>query len=865
MTSSLPMGRSFNALLAGLVWLLVGLGGEYRAGVDRVRADALLHDRALRFLGDKRAALDSVLNATMFLNSGLVAYVQAHPRLDARTAKSMLRTLYVQGHILRNIGLAPGNRLTYVYPQRGNERAIGLYYPDLPNQWPAVQRAIRDHAPRLAGPVRLKQGGIRFIYRVPVFLDPSGRYWGLLSTVINAEGLYASARIRPDIDGMQVALRGRDGSGPNGPEFFGALGLFGTDALRAPIHTPGGSWEIAVRPIGGWRAAESASWVRLAAWLLGGVLALTLYQFLRMRAARVFAQEALAQGNARLKALFDLSPFGIVLTDVQGRFTEWNGALCNMLGGSPDGRALRNIESRFSRHLLPGEEPARGGAAAARPLRQPWNVECARADGAAITLRIHGIEIPHDGPQRPQWYIVEDITEAKAAEQEIRRLAFYDPLTLLPNRRLLLDRLHHALDAGARRASFGALLFVDLDDFKTLNDTLGHNAGDELLVQVAQRITSCLRSGDTAARLGGDEFVIMIEDLATDAAEAASMATSGAEEILAALNIPYRIAGQDRHSGASIGVKLFQANREPVEELLRHADLAMYQAKSSGRNAIRFFDPRMQSIVSRNAAMLEELRDAVQGRAFALYLQPQVDGAMRCTGAEVLLRWIHPTQGVRLPDEFIRIAEDSGMILSLGRWVLEQSCILLAEWRTTPEFAALTLSVNISARQLQHPDFVDQVRGALDASGADPSRLRLELTESAMMDAMEDAIAKMAALRRMGVRFSLDDFGTGHSSLAYLKRLPLDALKIDRSFVDGLPHDTNDTAIVRTIIALARSLELELVAEGVESDEQFDFLSSSGCHTYQGYLIDHPIPIPEFHRRAARTCYPRMRRGGAVA
>ncbi len=859
------MGRSFNALLAALVWLLVGLGGEYRAGVDQVRAEAVLHDRALRFLEDKRAALDGVLNATMFLNSGLVAYVQAHPKLNAHTARSMLRTLYIQGHILRNIGLAPDNHLTYVYPETGNERAIGLYYPDVPDQWPAVQRAIRDHAPRLAGPVRLKQGGIGFIYRVPVFLDPSGHYWGLLSTVINADGLYASAGIRPTTDGMQVALRGRDGSGTDGPGFFGDPELFETDALRAPIHTPGGSWEIAVRPIDGWRARGATVWVRPAAWILGGALALTVYQFLRMRAARAFAQEALARGNARLKALFDRSPFGIVLTDVQGRFTEWNGALCNMLGGSPDGRAMRDMESRFSRHLLPCKVAAGNGTAMASPRHQPWNVEYARPDGAAITLRIHGIEIPQDGPEHPQWYIVEDITEAKVAEQEIRRLAFYDPLTLLPNRRLLLDRLHHALDSSARRASFGALLFVDLDDFKILNDTLGHNAGDQLLVQVAQRITSCLRTGDTAARLGGDEFVIMIEDLATDAAEAASLATSAAEEILAALNIPYRIAGQDRHSGASIGVKLFQANHEPVEELLRHADLAMYQAKSSGRNAIRFFDPQMQSIVSRNAAMLEELRDAIQARSFALYLQPQVDAAMHCTGAEVLLRWIHPTQGIRLPGEFIRIAEDSGLILPLGRWVLAQGCLLLANWRTMPEFSALTLSVNISARQLQHPDFVGQVRDALDASGADPSRLRLELTESSMMDAMEDAIAKMVALRRLGVRFSLDDFGTGHSSLAYLKRLPLDALKIDRSFIDGLPHDTNDTAIVRTIIALARSLELDLVAEGVESDEQLDFLSSLGCHTYQGYLIDRPVPIPEFNRKAAGACYPRMHSDGGMA
>ncbi len=435
-----------------------------------------------------------------------------------------------------------------------------------------------------------------------------------------------------------------------------------------------------------------------------------------------------------------------------------------------------------------------------------------------------------------------DISLRKAAEEEIKYLAFYDFLTRLPNRRLLLDRLQQTLAVSARSGRMGALLFVDLDNFKDLNDTLGHSQGDLLLRQAAQRFTACVREGDTVARLGGDEFVVMLEDLSENPQEAATQAEIVGEKILAALNQPYPLAGREYHCTSSIGITLFSGHQESVEELLKQADLAMYQAKAAGRNSLRFFDPGMQAAVTARAALEDDLRQGVQKDQFLLYYQPQVDGEGRLTGAEALMRWEHPQRGLVSPAEFIPAAEESGLILPLGHWVLETAGTQLATWAARAEMAHLTLAVNISARQFRHPDFVDQVLAVLDRTGADPQKLKLELTESLLLDDVEDVIAKMTALKAHGVGFSLDDFGTGYSSLSYLKRLPLDQLKIDRSFVRDVLTDPNDAAIARTIVALGQSLGLSVIAEGVETEEQRDFLASHGCLAYQGYLFGRPLP-----------------------
>ncbi len=438
-----------------------------------------------------------------------------------------------------------------------------------------------------------------------------------------------------------------------------------------------------------------------------------------------------------------------------------------------------------------------------------------------------------------------DITERKTAEDEIRHLAFYDPLTLLPNRRLLQDRLSLAIAGKARSARLGALLFIDLDNFKMLNDTLGHDRGDLLLQEVALRLSTCVREGDTVARLGGDEFVVMLDDLGLDVTAAATGAETVGEKILATLSHPYLLAGHGHHSTSSIGITLFGHRDASQEDLLRQADLAMYQAKAAGRNTLRFFDPAMQTAVNRRAELETELRQALVAGQIIAHFQAQVDGVGRITGAETLARWQHPQRGLVPPDEFIPLAEDTGLILPLGRTMLETACSQLVVWSRLPSYAHLTLAVNVSPRQLRQDDFVPQVLDMLDRTGADPSRLKLELTESLLMDNVEACIAKMAALRARGVGFALDDFGTGYSSLSYLKRLPLEKLKIDRSFVKDV---LNDAAIVRTVMALAQSLGLSVIAEGVETEMQRQFLVNQGCQAFQGYLFSRPVPLADFEQ-----------------
>lgn len=443
-----------------------------------------------------------------------------------------------------------------------------------------------------------------------------------------------------------------------------------------------------------------------------------------------------------------------------------------------------------------------------------------------------------------------DITERKKAEERIEALAYFDQLTGLPNRTLLRDRLRQVMRTSARNDRYSALLFIDLDNFKMLNDTLGHGVGDALLRQVGQRLKGCVREADTVARLGGDEFVVVLSCLSACEVEAASATEAVADKILVAFKQHYRIGDLTHHSTASIGVTLFRGAQIPLDDLLKQADLTMYRAKAAGRNTVRFFDPAMEIAVKEHAALEDDLRLALAGQQFELHYQAQVAGERRVTGAEVLARWHHPQRGMVSPAVFIPLAEESGLILMLGHWVLETACKQLASWAGDAGLSHLTLAVNVSAHQFRQPDFVDEVLMVLKNTGANPQLLKLELTESLLVHDVEEIIEKMFALKAKGIGFALDDFGTGYSSLSYLKRLPLDQLKIDQSFVRDVLIDPNDAAIARTIVALARSLGLGVIAEGVETLAQRDFLASAGCHAYQGYLFSRPLPQDDFVRLA---------------
>jgi diguanylate cyclase (GGDEF)-like protein/PAS domain S-box-containing protein len=446
-----------------------------------------------------------------------------------------------------------------------------------------------------------------------------------------------------------------------------------------------------------------------------------------------------------------------------------------------------------------------------------------------------------------------DISERKLAEQRIETLAFYDTLTGLPNRALLRDRLQHALTAGARVQGQAALLHIDLDDFKTINDTLGHDQGDQIIKEVARRLSTCARISDTLARIGGDEFILLLEGPMQDNQDPANLARVIGDKVLAALSQPFEVCGSTHHSSASIGITLVEhTEHDNVDEPLKQAELAMYQAKAAGRATLRFFDPEMQATVNARASIESRLREALVQNQFELHYQPQVDHVGHVTSSEALVRWLDPKRGMVMPGEFIPVAEQSGLILQLGQWVLEAACNALARWASDPVMARLPVSVNVSARQFRQATFVDKVVDTLKRTGANPKRLKLELTESMLVEDVEGVIVKMNALKGYGVSFSLDDFGTGYSSLYYLKRLPLDQLKIDQGFVRDIEIDANDAAIAHTVIALAQSLGLGVIAEGVETEGQRDFLASLGCHSYQGYLFSEPLALSEYEAFSRR-------------
>ena len=563
---------------------------------------------------------------------------------------------------------------------------------------------------------------------------------------------------------------------------------------------------------------------------------------------RKLAEIAILESEEKFKALADTSPLAIYMSvGIEQKYEYINPTALRLFGYTlaetptvEQWWPLAYPDETYRNQIIEEWQHKVEYAIATSSEIEPMEVVVTCKDGSQKIIQWGFKSI---GKQN--WAFGLDLTERKQAENEIKQLAFYDPLTQLPNRRLLLDRLHQAMVACVRSKLYGALLFIDLDNFKTLNDTLGHDQGDLLLQEVANRLLACVRECDTVARLGGDEFVVMLMGLDACLEEAATHSQKIGMKILDKMNQKYQLTGHEHYCSASIGINLFDGHSLSVNELMKQADIALYQAKSDGRNTLRFFDPDMQSSMLARVELTHDLRLALANKQFKLFCQIEVGQENKIIGVEVLLRWQHPERGLISPNEFIPLAEETGLIQSIGHWVLESACTVLKAWEGLPHLQNVHLAVNISVRQFHQANFVERVLEVVRHSGIDLDKLMLELTENVVLADLDDAVAKMNALKDFGVRFSLDDFGTGYSSLAYLTRLPFDQLKIDRSFVENIGVKPSDAIIIQTIIAMASQLGIDVIAEGVETETQRDFLYQQGCLVCQGYLFGKPMPLAD--------------------
>ena len=602
------------------------------------------------------------------------------------------------------------------------------------------------------------------------------------------------------------------------------------------------------------RDAALADW-RRQAWLIGGgTLLLVATMVLAGSLAAVYgrrmhrARTDVARSKALLDQALGAMVSGFLLLDGQRRLVQWNQRFEEFFPWlSPlmrTGATFRHVLESTVHYHLPGADAEAKREWVEDRLRQQRDPRSTLEQRLPSGRVVQITERPT--PDGGVVILYHDVTELRQATADVEQLAFYDPLTGLPNRRLLLQGIEQTCADAARSGVHAALLFIDLDHFKTLNDTMGHEMGDLLLGQVAKRLHGGVRVGDIVARLGGDEFVVVLPQLDRDTATAEQQARAVADQVLALLARPYALDGHMHHNSASIGVTLFGRQLQTATDVLKQADIAMYEAKVQRGNTVRLFDPSMQAAVSARARLVADLKEALPQDQLRLYLQPQFNAEGQVVGAEALLRWQHPGRGLVAPGQFIAVAEESELIVPIGRWVLATACEMLGRWQEQPHLRDVCLSVNVSARQFRQPDFAAQVAQCLDDAGARPHLLELELTESLVLENVVESIAKMHQLRTRGVRFAVDDFGTGYSSLAYLTRLPLHRLKIDRSFVLHLGERSSDDVVVQTILGMARNLELDVIAEGVETQQQRDFLAAHGCSTYQGYLFARPMPVEQF-------------------
>lgn len=759
-----------------------------------------------------------------------------------------------------NLNLSPGGVISQIFPVAGNEKALGFNQLADPVQNKEAWFAHDSRKLSLAGPLNLVEGGLGLVGRYPVFLESESKasppsFWGFTNVVIRfPDVLYRAGLLQIEDDGFAYELWRINPESTKKQVIASST----TDSLVEPVDSsislPNGNWVLSVAPPRGWSDSAGLALKSFVALILSLLLAYVAKLHAKSKLHEMELEVAVEKRTSeilereeqlRIAATAFDSHDGIMVTDAQKNIIKVNHAFTEITGYSES-----DAIGRTPAILKSGRHPDEFYQDMWESLNhdQCWQGEIwnHNKNGNLIAewLRITAIT---DESGRVRNYVgaFSDITRTKESEEAIHNLSFYDALTGLPNRRLLLDRLRQVLLSSTRNDDRGAILFVDLDNFKYLNDTKGHETGDLLLIEVARRIRACVHTDDTIARLGSDEFVVVLDALDSDIALAVEKAELVAQRIHRSIKQPIDLNGYEYHCKACVGINMFRDHETTLEDLLKHADSAMLQAKQSGRDKVHFFDAGMQATLEMRVQLESWLRKALPEQLL-LYYQMQTDCVGNIGSAEVLVRWLHPEKGLISPAEFIPMAEETGLILPIGRWVLETACLQLKKWESDLKASHLSLAVNVSAKQFLQDDFVEQVMEVLMQSGADPSKLKLELTESMLVDDVENIIHKMNELKAIGIRFSLDDFGTGFSSLNYLKRLPLNQLKIDQSFVRNLHKDASDAAIVRAVISLGHSLKMEVIAEGVETDAQLAFLIQYGCGAYQGYLFSKPVPLQEF-------------------
>ncbi|WP_426143431.1 bifunctional diguanylate cyclase/phosphodiesterase [Pseudomonas sp. DWP3-1-2] len=847
----LPVG----VLLIGAM-LSYGVGrldNERQRNSDRARVALKLNGLAAQLENYTRSAFNET--------EGIAQLLSADGFISSTHLSSMAQGAIDSAPYIHHLALAPDDIVSDVYPLAGNESIIGLDYRTLAGQYPLLEKARLSGSALIAGPLQLYQGGRALIYRRPVFLSGHKgrkRYWGSISVVADLDWLLRDGGISAN-NGMAIALRGHDGLGENGDIIYGDPALFNAQPILVSVNIPGGSWQLAGQPIGGWPPVPLLDSL-LFVMALGGTLLLSLFalqislshRLVRRRNAELWQEiterqiikSSLIQSEDRFRALFERSPDPIWIVGQDGVINLANSAALRALGFEPEtfhGITLNDISPEFQPEGQRSAEQIKAlldQAHSEGSLRFEWLHK--RVDNSLLPTEVTlcTLQLAHE---YVTYAIVRDISERKRAKLELERLAHFDAITGLPNRVSFYTYLADAIDRATQAETHLAVLILDLDGFKLVNDSLGHPMGDLLLQQATHRFTDAVRPGDIVARLGGDEFAFILYDL-SDAADAIPVV----KKLLQSLHKSFDLQGTAALVTASIGVAMGPQHAVTAQGLLTQADTAMYAAKESGRNDYRFYQAQMTTLIQARVALERALRHALECNEFEILYQPKLDLCSGCiAGAEALIRWRNPELGLVSPADFIPLAERTGLIIPIGEWVLDQVCSQARRWRASGRFSQ-RIAVNVAVLQIERSDFVETVRQALQRHDLPPQALEIEVTESLVMDRQELAQNVLGQLQRMGLTVAVDDFGTGYSSLAYLKDLPIDNLKIDRTFISDLPHGAAYIAITRAIIDLGHALGFTVTAEGIETPEQLAFLQGAGCDTGQGYLISRPMPVSQF-------------------